>query len=250
LSCKIAEEVERTAKPKWLWKSKHHAKLVDGFTFTMPDTPKNQAMYPQLKAQQPGVGLPIARATAILSLATACIMDLAIGPYQGKATGESALLRSMLRSLSRDDIDELYGISWNSELDNRSIKSNLNLAHVRCKSPAMVHREVRTTVLAYNLIRSTAAGASLLYGKQPHQISFTSTCQYVLASWMLLSNVRLEPTCKEAYLLTMLEQIARCEVANRPGLLEIRVLKRRRHGYKLMLRPRNQLRRELRKHCT
>ena len=104
LSCEIAEEVEQEAASKWLWKGKLHAKLVDGFTFTMPDTPKNQAMYPQQKAQEPGVGLPIARVTAIVSLATACLMDLAIGPYQGKETGESALLRSMLSSLLRDDI--------------------------------------------------------------------------------------------------------------------------------------------------
>ena len=41
-----------------------------------------------------------------------------------------------------------------------------------------------------------------------------------------------------------------CEVANRPGRLEPRVLKRRRHGYKLMQKSRSQLRSELRKHCT
>jgi hypothetical protein len=41
--------------------------------------------------------------------------------------------------------------------------------------------------LAYNLIRTTAAAAALLHDKQPRQISFTSTCQYVLSSWMLLS---------------------------------------------------------------
>ena len=104
LSCEVANEVEQAAEPKWLWKGKLHAKLVDGFTFTMPDTPKNQAKYPQMKAQKPGVGLPIARAAAIMSLATACVMDLAIAPYQGKETGESALLRSMLGSLSRGDI--------------------------------------------------------------------------------------------------------------------------------------------------
>jgi hypothetical protein len=36
---------------------------------------------------------------------------------------------------TKEDIAELYGFRWNSELDIRSIKSNLNLAHVRCKSP-------------------------------------------------------------------------------------------------------------------
>jgi putative transposase len=357
LSCEVAEELEQAAKRKWLWKGKFYAKLVDGFTFTMPDTPKNQGKYPQQKAQKPGIGLPIARAAAIVSMATACVMDLAIAPYQGKETGESALLRSMLGSLyrgdiavmdryycsfmlialllgqgtqtcarkhhlrhgdfrrgqrlgkydhmivwarpqrptwmdeetyrkipeklvlreirynitepgrrtksidiittlidadeySKEDIAELYGFRWNSELDIRSIKSNLNLGHVRCKSPAMVLSEVWTTILAYNLIRITAAGAALLHHKQPRQISFTSTCQYVLASWMLLSGRHFSFASLDDFQLTMLEQIACCEVANRPGRLEPRVLKRRRHGYKLMMKPRNELRRELRKHCT
>jgi hypothetical protein len=357
VSCEVAEEIEQAAEPKWLWKGKLHAKLVDGFTFTMPDTPKNQAMYPQMRAQKPGVGLPIARAAAIVSLATACVTDLAIAPYQGKETGESALLRSIIGSLlpgdiavmdryycsfmmialllgqgtqvcarkhhlrhsdfrrgrrlgkydhlivwtrpqrptwmdeetyrkipetlvlreirfnivepgrrtqsidiittlidgdefTKEDIAELYGFRWNSELDIRSIKSNLNLGHVRCKSPEMVRRELWTTILAYNLIRITAAGAALLHDKQPRQISFTSTCQYVLASWMQLSSGQVSPAELESYLLTMLKQIANCEVANRPGRLEPRVLKRRRHGYKLMMKPRKELRRELRKHCT
>ena len=75
LSCEVAGELEASADESWLWKGKH-PKLIDGFTFTMPDTPKNQAEYPQHKAQAPGVGLPIARAVAIVSLATACVMDV------------------------------------------------------------------------------------------------------------------------------------------------------------------------------
>jgi hypothetical protein len=82
-----AAETEAAAEADWLWKGKH-AKLIDGFTFTMPDTAKNQAEYPQQKSQKPGVGLPIARVVAILSLATACVMDAALGPYAGKQTGE------------------------------------------------------------------------------------------------------------------------------------------------------------------
>ena len=114
----------------------------------------------------------------------------------------------------------------------------------------MVDREVHTTILGYNLIRTTAAGAALMHGKQPRQISFTSTCQYVLASWMQLSSALIADAILGDYLLLMLKQIAGCEVANRPGRLEPRVLKRRRHGYKLMQTPRDQLRRELRKRST
>ncbi|MDH5263098.1 MAG: IS4 family transposase [Gammaproteobacteria bacterium] len=357
LSCEVTQELEQAADPSWLWKGQHHAKLIDGFTFTMPDTPENQAEYPHPKSQKPGVGLPIARAVAIVSLATACVTDLAIGPYQGKETGETALLRSLLGSLAagdiavmdryycsfmmialllrqgthtcarkhqrrhsdfrrgqrlgkydhlivwtrpqrpawmdeetyaqipetlvlreirynivepgrrtqtidvittlidageytKEDIAELYGFRWNSELDIRSIKSSLNLGHVRCKSPEMVHREVWTTILGYNLIRTTAAGAALLHDKQPRQISFTSTCQYVLASWMQLSGGLVDASSLEEYLLLMLKQIAACEVANRPGRLEPRVLKRRRHGYKLMPKSRAELRKEMRERCT
>ena len=120
---------------------------------------------------------------------------------------------------TQEDIAELYGFRWNSELDIRSIKTSLNLAHVRCKSPEMVHREVWTTILGYNLIRTTAAGAALVHGKQPRQISFTSTCQYVLASWMQLSGGLINESLLEDYVWVMLQQIAACEVANRPGRL-------------------------------
>ena len=95
LTTETAAELEEQVEPEWLWKGKH-AKLVDGFTFTMPDTAMNRAKYPQLPSQTKGVGFPIARACVILSLATACVMDLAIGPYAGKETGETALLREML----------------------------------------------------------------------------------------------------------------------------------------------------------
>ena len=111
LAGEVAEQLEQEADASWLWKGRH-AKRVDGFSFTMPDTAQNQAVYPQAKSQKPGVGLPIARAVAIISLATACVMDLAIGPYKGKETGETALLRSMLGSLAAGDVavmDRYYG---------------------------------------------------------------------------------------------------------------------------------------------
>lgn len=98
-----AEELEQGAEPSWLWHGLH-AKLVDGFTFTMMDTPANQRQFPQAKTQTPAVGLPIARACAILSLTTAAIQDLAVGPYEGKQTGETALLRTLLDDFREGDL--------------------------------------------------------------------------------------------------------------------------------------------------
>lgn len=50
---------------------------------------------------------------------------------------------------TKEDIAELYAFRWNSELDIRCIEASLNLRHVRCKSPEMVHREVWTTIRGY-----------------------------------------------------------------------------------------------------
>ena len=316
----------------------------------MPDTPENQAAFPQLHSQSPGVGFPIARACAVMSLATACVLDVAVGPYQGQQTGENALLREMLdafdegdvavfdryycsfmmlamlslggvqacarlhqrrpvdfrrgRRLGRDDhlitwtrpakpawmsdeeyqrmpdtltlrelrfdvivpgrrtetitvvttltdaeaftkedIAELYGFRWNVELDIRAIKQTLGLDHLRCKTPEMVRRELWVTLLAYNLIRKVIVTSAAIHGKQPRRLGFTLACQTVLASWMLLST----GSCcnSRAMHVTMLTHIAANEVANRPGRIEPRVLKRRRHRYPLMQRPRDQLRLKL-----
>ena len=58
LATEIAAEVEQQAEPAWLWKGRH-AKLVDGFTFTMPDTAPNQAEYPQANIAEDGAsGFP------------------------------------------------------------------------------------------------------------------------------------------------------------------------------------------------
>jgi len=103
LSGDVARDLEDAADEAWLWKGLH-AKLIDGFTFTMPDTPANQSEYPQQKAQKPGIGLPIARVAAVVSLATACVLDAAIGPYRGKQTGEPSLLRSILGIFRPGDI--------------------------------------------------------------------------------------------------------------------------------------------------
>jgi len=100
----VAKNTETLAPAGWLWKGKHHAKLVDGFTATMPDTPKNQARFPQHGKQPQGCGFPIMRVCVVLSLATAMVIDAALAAYQGKETGESALLRQMFPAFEKGDI--------------------------------------------------------------------------------------------------------------------------------------------------
>jgi putative transposase len=103
LACQVADGCERAVPKPWLWYGRH-VKLVDGSTCSMPDTEKNQAEYPQPTSQQPGLGFPLARFVVLLSLASAMVSDLAIGPYIGKETGETALLRELLERLNPGDI--------------------------------------------------------------------------------------------------------------------------------------------------
>jgi len=110
LATDLADGCEREVPRDWLWHGRH-VKLADGSTFTMPDTVENQAEYPQQAGQQEGLGFPIARLVVLLSLATAMLSDMAMGPYSGKETGEPALLRELLQRLDPRDIlltDKLY----------------------------------------------------------------------------------------------------------------------------------------------
>ena len=62
-----------------------------------------------------GVGFPILRWVALLGLATGAVLDSAFGPYRGKQTGETALFRSLLKSLCLGDIvlaDRYYCSYW------------------------------------------------------------------------------------------------------------------------------------------
>jgi hypothetical protein len=103
LVSRAAEDLERHAPEDWLWKGRR-VQLVDGTTVSMPDTHDNQRAFPQPRAQRSGVGFPLARIVAVISLATGAIRDLAMGPYQGKETGETALFRTLWDRLRRGDI--------------------------------------------------------------------------------------------------------------------------------------------------
>jgi hypothetical protein len=77
---------------------------VDGTTVVMPDTPANQADYPQPRSQKPGLGFPLCRMVALICLGSGAVLSAAIGQYRGKGGDEQSLLRSMLDTLERGDL--------------------------------------------------------------------------------------------------------------------------------------------------
>ena len=102
------------ALAQWLWRGRA-VKLVDGTGISMPDTPENQALYPQPSTQASGVGFPLARLVMVICLASGAALDAAIGPHSGKGTGELGLVRRLLEGFSPGDVmlaDALYCTSF------------------------------------------------------------------------------------------------------------------------------------------
>ncbi len=96
-------QIEDEAPEIWLWCGRK-VRVADGSTFTMPDTPANQAAYPQQKSQKPGCGFPIARIVVIFSLSVGTVLEAAISKYKGKLTGENSLLRDLHSTLAEGEV--------------------------------------------------------------------------------------------------------------------------------------------------
>lgn len=342
----IAQELEDKTPVDWLWRNRH-VKIADGTTLSMPDTPANRAMYPQMRTQKPGVGFPIMRVVGIFSLATGSIIDCAISAYAGKGTGEPTLIRQLLlnfnqgdvfiadtcycsyflisllmnkgvdvvfpqhqarqtnfsegkklgekdhlvqwakpnrpkwmspqeykefpehitmretsvsysrsgfRDVSRilvttltcsktvqsQDLDQLYNYRWFVEVDLCSIKQIMGMSILRSKTPAMIHKEVWTYFLAYNLIRKIMAQSAILNQIKPRQMSFKLALQTTYA----FSQAGILSDASDKNYLFLLEAIAYKKVGNRPGRDEPRKVKRRPKTYKLLMRPRNYYKQE------
>ena len=94
-----ADRLQEHVPKDWLFHDRR-VLLVDGSTVSMPDTAENQAVYPQHGGQKPGCGFPLARIVVLLSLATGCVVDAAVGSSKGKLTGEHALVRGSMHGQS------------------------------------------------------------------------------------------------------------------------------------------------------
>lgn len=103
------EYVEKALVGVTAWLAEHDApwwcgrrvRVVDGSSLSMPDTPENQALYPQPSAQKPGCGFPIVRFVALFSLATGAWTALAKGAL---AQGERTLYRELWTHLRPGEV--------------------------------------------------------------------------------------------------------------------------------------------------
>jgi hypothetical protein len=132
------------------------------------------------------------------------------------------------------EIAALYRRRWHAELHLRSLKTVLQMDHLRCKTPHRVRNEFYMHLIGYNLIRRLMALAALEAGVAPWMVSFKGTLQTINNLLPLLgSNLPIDRWC-----MNLLEAIAEHVVGNRPDRMEPRVRKRRPKPYKLMQEPR------------
>jgi hypothetical protein len=99
----VGSRLHQLSAKAWRWRGLNVV-LADGTTALMPDTPKNQAVFPQQSHQKPGLGFPIVRLLALISLSTGTVITYRLGPYQGKGTGESSLFSQVLNALLTGDL--------------------------------------------------------------------------------------------------------------------------------------------------
>ena len=330
------ERLHRQVPDPWTWKG-FQVVLADGATMLMPDTNENQEAYPQQRAQKPGLGFPIARIVGLLSLATGACLNYALGPYQGKGTGESSLLSGLLDTLGEKDLliadryyssyaiialmlakrrpvifrlhakktadfrrgqrlgakdhlvvytkpqrkpvwmsqsafaelpdtikvrefavdgtvyvttllaaktypkkelAALYHQRWKIELDFRTIKTDMGMEMLRCKTPDMVRKEIAVHLLAYNLIRANLARAALTCDKQPRHLSFMAAVQLMRST--ASACMQLTSKALEKLLVPLLQALAYTTVGQRQRKNQPRVVKRRPKPFPLMNKPRDQ----------
>jgi hypothetical protein len=259
--------LEANVDPRWLWK-RRRVYVYDGSSVSMPDTPENQAEYPQPVVQQPGLGFPLARIAAVFSLACGAVLDLGLCRYAGKGQSELGMLRTVrlqvqqpgfrvrtiivattwldAKEVTKDELGQLYRARWNAELDLRSLKQTMQMDVVRCKTPGLVRKEIWTHVLAYNLIRTIIAQAAGKHGIEPRSISFKGAVQTLEA---FQGVIALQGQHDWAFRMNLYQQlldaIASHRVADRPDRFEPRRIKRRPKPYDRLMKPRHQAKRAM-----
>jgi len=143
----------------------------------------------------------------------------------------------------KEDLAGLYRARWHAELDLRSIKQTMQMDVLRCKTPAMVRKEIWGHLLVYNLLRAAMAQAALGHGVVPRQVSLQGTRQTLTAFHSLLAQG--PSTTRERVVSIVLSAIASHRVGTRPDRYEPRACKRRPKPYPLLRVPRRQARARL-----
>ena len=141
------------------------------------------------------------------------------------------------KSIAGGQIGDLFEFRWDGEVDIRSIKSTMQMDILRCKTPEMVHKEIWTHLLAYNLLRTVMAVAADENDIKPRKVSFKGAKQALTSFAPKIEAAR--PEDRATLIDAMITTIAYHRVGNRPGRWEPRARKRRPKPAVRLMQPRH-----------
>jgi len=133
-----------------------------------------------------------------------------------------------------DDLGELYSYRWFVELNLRSVKETMRMDILRCRTPAMVRKEIWAHILAYNLVRKVMLQSAMIHKRNSREMSFKLALQAMSAfrqAGMLCEN-------KQELYAIFLRVIASKKIGQQKRRGEPRVVKRRPKAFPRMQKPR------------
>jgi hypothetical protein len=138
-----------------------------------------------------------------------------------------------------EEVAQLYARRWKIELWFRDLKTSMGMEVLRCKSPALVHKELEMFFIAYNAIRCLMLQASASNDVELDRMSFKGTIDSVRQFSLALAQAPSKKKQKQL-IVELLETISRDEVPDRPERVEPRAVKRRPKALPLLNKPRTQ----------
>jgi len=156
----------------------------------------------------------------------------------GSRTKEVTVVTTLVdaQAYSKEDVADLYRMRWHVELDLRAIKTHLRMDILRCKTPAMVRKEIWAHFLVYNLTRRVLAAAAQEQGLRPRGLSFLGAVQTLNEFRWLLVTASAE--ARGVYVRVLGLAIASHGVGDRPERWEPRAVKRRPKPLRYLNQPR------------
>jgi len=136
------------------------------------------------------------------------------------------------------EIAAAYRRRWRLEMCLDDLKTTLGLDALRCKSPAMVHRELLALLIAHNLARAVMAEAARAHTVPLERLSFTGTLD-ALRCFCGASAQTPRVASRKLLWAELLRIIAADLVPPRPDRWEPRVVKRRPKNYPRLTHPRH-----------
>lgn len=162
----------------------------------------------------------------------------------GSRTREVTLVTTLLDPVRylAETLRNLYVQRWQIELTFAHIKTTMGMDVLRCKSPAMVEKELAVHIIGYNLIRSLMQQASHHYRVPLGRISFKGSLDAARQRLPLIQQAADQPRKQDALITALLVSIAGDLVPDRPGRREPRAVKRRPKSLQLLTKPRAHMR--------